>query len=474
MQVGNGAADKYGTAARKSRLVQVAWAMHEWACQPYFTLIVTFLFAPYFAVHVVGDPAAGQASWGYVHAAAGLAVAICAPLLGAMSDAAGPRKPWILASALMAAAGCAMLWTATPGSAMAPIVIALVFAAVGIESLYVFANAMLPDIAADDRIGEISGMGIAFGQTAGVVALLLVLVAFALPGTTDLPLAPATPLLGLDPATFETERIVGPIAALWLLAFLLPLLLFVPDLRANGCRLPVAVKQGARKLMRTIAHARKEEDIALYLTARLTFYSGMNAAFLFGGVLAAGLFAWGLVELTLYGVLTSLFAALGALLGGAVDRRLGSRRTLIGALSLAAVTLCLMLSFDAGRMLFFWEPQAAGTSSVFATLPERVFLSCAAIFGALAGAVIATSRTLMAHLAPEDSLAEFFGLYASVGQATGFVAPLLVGALTAWSGSQRIGLSIAIPLIAAGAVMLVFVGDRRTSGEHRPRSAVAS
>jgi UMF1 family MFS transporter len=170
----------------------------------------------------------------------------------------------------------------------------------------------------------------------------------------------------------------------------------------------------------------------------------------------------------------SLFAALGALLGGAVDRRLGSRRTLIGALSLAAVTLCLMLSFDAGRMLFFWEPQAAGTSSVFATLPERVFLSCAAIFGALAGAVIATSRTLMAHLAPEDSLAEFFGLYASVGQATGFVAPLLVGALTAWSGSQRIGLSIAIPLIAAGAVMLVFVGDRRTSGEHRPRSAVAS
>src|SRR5690606_39592351 len=76
MQVGNGAADKYGTAAEKTRLVQVAWAMHEWACQPYFTLIVTFLFAPYFAVHVVGDPATGQASWGYAHAAAGLAVAV--------------------------------------------------------------------------------------------------------------------------------------------------------------------------------------------------------------------------------------------------------------------------------------------------------------------------------------------------------------------------------------------------------------
>lgn len=438
--------------------------MHEWACQPYFTLIVTFLFAPYFAVHVVGDPATGQASWGYAHAAAGLAVVLFAPFFGAVSDAAGPRKPWILVGGLMAAAGCAMLWTATPGAAVMPIVVALVLAAVGIESLFVFANALLPDIAPDGRMGWISGMGIALGQMAGVVALVLVLVAFALPGTTELPLVPASPLFGLDPATFETQRVVGPVAALWLLVFLLPLLLLVPDVRAEGRRLPDAVRHGVRQLMRTIAHTRNEGDIALYLAARLTFYSGMNAAFLFGGVLAAGLFAWELTEMTLYGVLTSLFAALGALLGGLADRRLGSRRTLIGALSLAAITLCLMLSFDSGRILFVLEAPTAGTGSVFASLPERAFLSCAAIFGALAGAVIATSRTLMAHLAPDDGIAEFFGLYASVGQATGFVAPLLVGVLTAWSGNQRIGLSIAVPMIAAGAAMLVFVSDRRTPG----------
>ena len=104
---------------------------------------------------------------------------------------------------------------------------------------------MLPTIASARRIGLVSGLGIAAGQMAGVVALLLVLIAFALPGSVDNPFVPHAPLFGLDPDAFETDRIVGPVAAIWLLVFMLPLLLFVPDGRPSGLSVPEIARRGA-------------------------------------------------------------------------------------------------------------------------------------------------------------------------------------------------------------------------------------
>lgn len=447
--------------ARDSWFIQGAWGLHEWACQPYFALVTIFLFAPYFTTHVVGDPVQGQAVWGYAQAMAGLIVAVSAPFLGAMADAAGARKPWIIFSAVLAAIGCLILWAAVPGASVLLVVGALILASAGIESLFVFANAMLPAIASTRRIGLVSGLAIAAGQLAGVVALLLVLVAFALPGSVDSPFVPETPLFGLDATTFETDRIVGPVAALWLLVFLLPLLLFVPDGRRSGLRPSEIVWRGAGQLIRTVREVRRIGNVALYLAARLVFYSGMNAGILFVGVLAAGLFSWGLVELTIYGLLASVFAALGALAGGIADKHLGSRRTLIGALMLAAIAFCLILSFSADRVLFFIEVSAAGHGPAFSSLPERGFLICVALFSLTVGAVIAASRTMMARLAPMENMAEFFGLHALIRQGTTFIAPLLVGLLTAWSGSQRFGLAVAIPLMIAGAIMLLAVREER-------------
>ncbi len=446
---------------RESALVQAAWGLHEWACQPYFALVTIFLFAPYFTTHVVGDAVQGQAVWGYAQAAAGLVVALSAPFLGAMADAAGARKPWIMFSGALAVMGCMILWTSVPGAPILPLVVALILAGAGIESLFVFANAMLPTIASPQRIGLVSGLGIAAGQLAGLVALLLVLVAFALPGSVESIFVPKTPLFGLDPDTFETDRIVGPIAGIWLLIFLLPLLLIVPDGRSSGLKASEILQQGARRLLGTFMRVRRLGNVALYLAARLIFYTGMNGGILFVGVLAAGLFSWGLTELTIYGLFASLFAALGAVAGGIADRRIGSRRALIAALLLAALAFSLILSFSADRVLFMIDVPAAGSGPAFSSLPERGFLICVALFSLTVGAVIAASRTMMARIAPLENMAEFFGLYALVRQATAFLAPLLVGLVTAWSGSQRIGLIVTIPLMIAGAGILLAVREER-------------
>ena len=85
----------YQTYPRRAAVV--SWIFFDWAAQPYFTLITTFVFAPYFATHVASDPASGQAMWGFATAAAGLVIALLSPVLGAIADASGRRKPWIAA-----------------------------------------------------------------------------------------------------------------------------------------------------------------------------------------------------------------------------------------------------------------------------------------------------------------------------------------------------------------------------------------
>src|SRR3954466_10359978 len=77
------------------RAAVVSWIFFDWAAQPYFTLITTFIFAPFFAAFVAPDPATGQSLWGFATAAAGLMIALMSPILGAIADASGRRKPWI-------------------------------------------------------------------------------------------------------------------------------------------------------------------------------------------------------------------------------------------------------------------------------------------------------------------------------------------------------------------------------------------
>src|SRR2546423_15439752 len=77
------------------RAAVIAWIFFDWAAQPYFTLITTFVFAPYFANFVAPNPAAGQAMWGFAAAPAGLTTGRWSPVLGGVADASGRRKPWI-------------------------------------------------------------------------------------------------------------------------------------------------------------------------------------------------------------------------------------------------------------------------------------------------------------------------------------------------------------------------------------------
>ncbi|MCB1404548.1 MAG: MFS transporter, partial [Rhodobacteraceae bacterium] len=217
-----------------------AWMLFDWANQPFQTLIVTFVFGPYFVARVVGDPVAGQAHWATATAIGGAAVAVLAPLLGAVADRTGARKRWIAAFSLPFVIGCAGLWIAAPeASPLWPILAFFVLAYVGSEFTLIFSNAMLPGLGPRREIGRISGSGWALGYAGGLVALALVLALLTpAPGGTRT-LAGLDPVFGLSDALGEPARAVGPASALWYLVFALPLFLFAPD-TAPAARLGAA------------------------------------------------------------------------------------------------------------------------------------------------------------------------------------------------------------------------------------------
>src|SRR3954453_15033481 len=139
------------------RSAVISWIFYDWAAQPYFTLITTFVFAPYFASFVATDPASGQALWGFATAAAGLMIALMSPVLGAVADANGRRKPWIAGFGALLVIGSALMWIGKPGdpSIILPLLLAYAIASVGVEFATVFNNAMMPTLVPPDRIGRL-------------------------------------------------------------------------------------------------------------------------------------------------------------------------------------------------------------------------------------------------------------------------------------------------------------------------------
>src|ERR1700731_3565788 len=159
------------------RAAVISWIFFAWAAEPFFTLITTFVFAPYFATHVASDPARGQSLWGFATAAAGLTIALLSPVLGAIADASGRRKPWIAAFGALLVIGSCLMWIGRPGdlSVIPPLLLAYAIATVGVEFATVFNNAMMPSLVPPDRIGRLRWSGWAIFDVGGIPRVILVL-----------------------------------------------------------------------------------------------------------------------------------------------------------------------------------------------------------------------------------------------------------------------------------------------------------
>lgn len=464
------------TVSRAPLRARVSWMLYDWSAQPYYTLVQTFLFAPYFVNAVVDNAACGtlvaagsekaacgQSLWGYAAAIAGLLIAVGSPVLGAVADGRGARKPWMAALTVLFVAGLCTLWLAVPGAPSSTIWLVLagfIAATLAAELMSVFSNAIMAGLVPKDELGRLSGTGWAVGYFGGLVSLAVVAgFLVPLPGEAKTLLG-LDPLLHLDEAQRQGDRLSGPFSALWFLIFIIPFFLFVPDRKPNAAR-DAGKGSATAELMKTLKSLPQHPSLLIFLLARMIYTDGLTAIFTFGGIYGASVFGWGPLELGIFGIVLTLVGAFGALFGGRLDDKFGPKSVIVASLLILIIGALGILSVDATHVLFKTDAaQKVAGSKPFSSIGEQVFLAFALIVGLVSAPAQAASRSLLARLAPADKITQYFGLFAFSGKVTAFFAPFLVAIVTQVSGSQRIGMAAILAFLLVGALMMAFVkGD---------------
>lgn len=417
---------------RRPRLrAAIAWCLYDFGVAAWPVVIATFVFGTYFTKAIARNPTGGTAEWGAALSLAGLVVALLGPVLGAVADFAGRRKPWIALFALLTVAATALLWFSRPSPDVAMQTLTLVaFGSVAYEFGLVFYNAMLRDLAPPDYIGRLSGWGWGAGYIGGLVCVVI-----ALQGLVRA----NPPPFGLDKAAAEPVRATAILVALWFGIFALPLLALVPDRPASGRSLANAVREGLSSLWRRLRELPRERDLFRFLLARMIYADGLNTLFIFGGIFAAGRYGLSLEQVILFAIGINLTAGIGAIALAWADDWLGAKPTIL--LSLAALIL-----LGGGTLL---------------TRDVHWFWILGLALGLFVGPAQSASRSLMTHMAPAGLETEMFGLYALSGRITAFTGPALYGWAVGFFATQAAGMASVIAYLAIGGLLLLTVKPPR-------------
>lgn len=462
-QTGSGAELADGGALGKKG---IGWAIFEWARNPYYNVVVIYVFAPYFAASVVNSGSMGQTLVGLTIAIAGVIMAVVAPVLGSIVDRAGPKKPFIFITLSILAGASFLLGFITPEFPGA-VPIGMFLMVVGYCSYSVselLHNAMLPGAGRSKSLPLISGFGLSLGNAAGVTMLIMVFV------------ATQQGLFGLSGE--QISRLSTPAVATWLIVFIGFFFWMMPDVYKPGATWSAAFAEARAPANRVNPYTwikskfKEHPNVMRYLTGRMIYADGVAALLTIGGVYVTGVLGWSVTQLTILGVIGSIFAVAGGFVGGLLDRAFGPKKALMIELSFVILLGIVQLSITPDAVLFglipagytVWEgglyPLASDIVYISILIPSAIFLV----------ASIASSRYMLVHICPADKVGEFFGFYAMAGSVTVWIGPGLVALVTFLSGDQRIGFSSVMLLLITGLAIITTVKADKTP-EHLKESA---
>ncbi len=415
-----------------SRSRVVAWALWDCGATGVNAVVVTFVFSVYLTEQVgAGLPGpTTPASWlGRVLAIAGLFVAVLAPATGIWVGPAHRRRTALaLLTGVVVAMTCAMSLIRADYHYLWPGLILLACTAACSDLATVPYNAMLRQLSTAETSGRISGLGSAAGYVGSVMLLLILYFGF-IEGDGD-----SRGLLGLSAVDGENVRAAMLVAAAWLAVFAWPLL--------ASARTPVFVESrpvvgffGAyRALWEEVrGEWRRDHNVVYYLLASAVFRDGLTGVFAFGAVLGVSVYGVSQADVLVFGVCASVVAAVGAVLGGLLDDRVGSKPVIVGSLT-AMITVGLLLLALSGP-LAFWI--------------------CGLLLCLFVGPTLASARALMLRMSADGKEGVAFGLYTTTGRAVSFLAPWMFFTFIDLFGTDRAGMGGLCVVLAAGLVAMM-------------------
>lgn len=441
------------------------WYWFDWASQPYHTVLLTFIYGPFFATVATAfflttgmseqlADARAQTVWSMCLTVTGLIIGFGGPILGALADTSGRRRPWIYFFSVLYVIGAWALWYTDPmGGNMWAMLFAFGVGFIGAEFALVFVNGQLPGLVEDAEVGKTSGSGFAFGYLGGITALIIMLTLFAEndSGKTLIGIEPAFGLL--DGSTREGTRFVGPFVAVWFAVFMVPYFLWVRE--DDVPRQKHSISKALRGLSSSIRALKNRRSLLSFLLSSMFYRDALNGLYGFGGVYATLVLDWQVTSIGIFGIISAISAALFSWLGGKVDSSIGPKPVIVGAIFFLSLVIITIVGMD--RDSVFGIQLAEGSN-----LPDIIMFGAGIVIGGMGGTLQAASRSLMVRHADPVSPTEYFGLYGLSGRATAFIAPALIGLATTITGSARLGVSPLILLFLLGLVLLIWV---RPDGE---------
>lgn len=411
----------------------VAWALWDCGSTGMNAIVATFVFAVYLTSSVgVGiSGSVTPASWlGRAGAIAGLTVALLAPAVGVWVESPHRRRVTLrVLTGLAVALTCSMFFIRDrPEYLWAGLALLGATAACG-DLASVPYNAMLRQLSTPQTAGRISGIGWAAGYVGSVLLLLVVYTGF-ISGS-----GPQRGLLHVPVQDGLYVREAMLVAAAWLAVFALPLLLAAQRLPETvEAYQPTTMLGGYRKLWTEVSGEwRRDRNLVYFLFASALFRDGLAAIFAFGAVLGVNVYGISQANVLIFGVAASVVAAVGAVVGGFVDHRVGSKPVIVASL-VAIVVLAVTLMLSSGPVAF-WV--------------------CGLLLCLFIGPSQSSARALLLQMATHGREGVAFGLYTMTGRAVSFVAPWLFSVFVDVFGAVRAGLGgIALVLIAGLLVML--------------------
>lgn len=426
-------------ASATERRAVIAWSLWDWGSAAFNAVIVTFVFSVYLT-DAVGDKLPGPisaTSWlGWSIGAASLVIAILAPVMGQRSDGSGHRKRSLGLLTLSVVCVTALMFLVEESHDY--LWLGLLLIAIGtvlFELAQVPYFAMLRQVSTPENVGRVSGLGWAFGYLGGIVLLLIVYVGL---------ISGDGGMLGVSTENGLNIRWVAVVAAVWFLAFSLPVLFAVPELPADASPLPkTGFAESYRVLFAELRTMWQEDRPTLaFLIASALYRDGLAGVFTFGAVIAVSVYGFNDDTVIPFGIAANVAAAGGAIVAGRLDDRLGPRRV---------ITVSLLSMLGAGLILLFVQGMVG-------------FWIFGLVLCLFVGPAQSASRTYLVRLTPPGKEGQHFGLYAMTGRAASFLAPTLFGLFAFVFGDDRWGIIGIMIVLLAGLIALLRVpaleGDR--------------
>ena len=420
-----------------------AWALWDWAEQPYPTIMQTFIFPVYLAGAVAGPGDHPDAQLGVATAVAGFILALIAPVLGRRSDDNGRRKFWLMFNTYLLVLIMVASFFVKPSPEF--FILGLVLYGAGSviqESALINYYAMLKQVTTEKNIGRVSGYAWGLGYAGGIVLLAISLAGFIMA---------EVPWFGIGTEESVNIRAVFLFSAAWTLVFSIPLMLRVPEIDKNPNARKESILQSYASIWSQLKSLRAQAPETLkFLISSAIYRDGLAGVFTFGAVLGSLAFGFSQTQIIIFGIAANIVSGIGAVIGGRLDDIVGSRSIIIWSL------VGLIIS---GTAVFFFASYGSITYWI-GGLALCLFV----------GPAQASSRTFVSRFTPSGREGEVFGLYQFTGRAVSFMSGTF-WALSITLAHNMLGVENATIWGIWGLMLILVVGLYLLTRVH-PRPAV--